>query len=377
MRRFLLTCHDAGGTVPPVLAVAQALGDRGHDVVVLSQPSVRRHAEAIGCHFAAFSTVPDYERGKTIEEQIDIAVPAMTGKAVGDDLLAVARKHAVDLVVVDGNLAGCLAAAETLEQPSVVLLHSMYATYVDTWFAEIWPLLAPAINETRGGYGLASVDGWASVFAGHDRILSVVPAMFEAPVAEPPAALRHFGFLVPRPPAVADAPTFPPGDGPTVLVGLSTTYQHQEALLRSIVDALDVVGARGLVTTAGQVDIATWAIPPGVRVDEYVAHSLVLPQTDLMVTHAGLGSIAAALAFGVPVVCTPIGRDQPLNAERVATLGAGLAVPADATVEQLKEAIEEVLSEPRYRRAARSIASASRRDGGPAAAAAELESLLS
>ena len=48
-------------------------------------------------------------------------------------------------------------AAETLEQPSVVLLHSMYATYVETWFAEIWPLLAPAINETRAGYGLASV----------------------------------------------------------------------------------------------------------------------------------------------------------------------------------------------------------------------------
>ena len=85
----------------------------------------------------------------------------------------------------------------------------MYATYVDTWFAEIWPLLAPAINETRGGYGLASVGGWGSVFAGHDRILSVVPAMFEAPVAEPPTALRHFGFLVPRPPAVADAPDLP------------------------------------------------------------------------------------------------------------------------------------------------------------------------
>ena len=77
------------------------------------------------------------------------------------------------------------------------------------------------------------------------------------------------------------------------------------------------------------------------------------------------------------MVRTPISRDQPLNAERVATLGAGLAVPADATVGQLKEAIEEVLSQPSYRRAAQSIASASRRDGGPAAAAAELESLLS
>jgi UDP:flavonoid glycosyltransferase YjiC (YdhE family) len=374
--RFLLTCHDAGGTVPPMLALAQALVDRGHRVVILSQPSVRERAEASGCDFAAFSAVSDYARDKTIEEQIAVAVPVITGKAVGDDLLGMARAHAVDLVVVDGNLAGGLAAAETLEQPSVVLLHSMYAAFVDTWFAEIWPLLGPVINETRDRYGLAPAPGWASVFSGHDRLLSVVPAVFEAPVADPPAAMRHFGFLSPRPSPADDAPGFPRGDGPAVLVGLSTTYQRQEPLLRSILEALDVLGVRGLVTTAGHVDVGTLRVPPNVVVEEYVAHPLLLPQTDVMVSHAGLGSVAAALTFGVPMVCAPIGRDQPLNAERVATLGAGLALPVEATVGQLAQAIEEVLSQPSYRRAAQGIAAASRRDGGPSAVADELESLL-
>ncbi len=375
-RRILLTCHDAGGTVPPMLALAQALGDRGHQLVMLSQPSVRERAEAAGCHFAAFSAVPDYERDKTIEEQIAIAVPVITGERVGADVLAIARAHAVDLVVVDGNLAGGLAAAETLEQPSVVLLHSMYATFVDTWFAEIWPFLEPAINDTRRGFGLASVGDWASVFAGHDRLLAVVPAMFDAPVAAMPAAMRHFGFLLPRPSPTDDAPGFPRGDGPAVLVGLSTTYQRQEPLLRTILGALDVLEVRGLVTTAGHVDIGTLQVPSNVLVEEYVPHPLVLPQADLMVTHAGLGSVAAALTFGVPMVCTPIARDQPLNAERVATLGAGLTLPVEATVAQLARAVEEVLSQLSYRRAAQSIASASRRDGGPPAAADELESLL-
>ena len=200
--------------------------------------------------------------------------------------------------------------------------------------------------------------------------------MFDAPVAAMPAAMRHFGFLLPRPSPTDDAPGFPRGDGPAVLVGLSTTYQRQEPLLRTILGALDVLEVRGLVTTAGHVDIGTLQAPSNVLVEEYVPHPLVLPQADLMVTHAGLVSVAAALTFGVPMVCTPIARDQPLNAERVATLGAGLTLPVEATVAQLARAVEEVLSQLSYRRAAQSIASASRRDGGPPAAADELESLL-
>ena len=45
-----------------------------------------------------------------------------------------------------------------------------------------------------------------------------------------------------------------------------------------------------------------------------------------MVTHAGLGSVAGAMTFGVPLVCMPVERDQPLNAQRVTDLGAGVAL---------------------------------------------------
>jgi UDP:flavonoid glycosyltransferase YjiC (YdhE family) len=72
-----------------------------------------------------------------------------------------------------------------------------------------------------------------------------------------------------------------------------------------------------------------------VTITDYVPHSLVLDQTDVMVTHAGLGSIAGAMAFGVPVVCMPGDRDQPLNAQRVADRDAGGADRAAAEIESL------------------------------------------
>lgn len=347
---MLFVGHDAGGTVPPAVALAQALGDRGSEVVVLNQPSVRARAEAAGCRFVAFSAVPDYEPGVALEDQLAVTVPVLSGREVGDDLLQVAAEEAVDLVVVDANLAGALAAAETLPVPSAVLLHSMYATFVHTWFADIWPLLGPVIEETRAGYGLPPAGSWAGLFSGHDRVLSVVPPELDAPVPGPPPALRHHGFLVPRPEPVAPVPAFGDGDGrPAVLVGLSTTYQQQEGLLDSIAGALASVGARAIVTGAGR---------------PHVPHALVLPRADVMVTHAGLGSVAAALDAGVPLVCAPLGRDQPLNAERVAAVGAGVAVGPDPTVPQLGAALEEVLGDDRYREGARSMAEASRRAGG-------------
>jgi len=343
--------------------------------VILSQPSVRGRAEATGCTFVAFTDVDDYDRRTSIEEQLDVVLPTMTGTTVGDDLVDVATRRRVDVNVVDANLAGGLAAAESLAQPSVVLLHSMYKTYVDTWFGEVWPFLESAINQTRKQYGLAAANGWPAVFAGHDRLLSVVPEVFDAPVAAVPDAMRYFGFLVPRGRPVAGSAGFPEGDDPAVLVGLSTTYAHQQPMLAAILDALSGLAVRGLVATAGVVDERELPRPANVTITDYVPHSLVLGQTDVMVTHAGLVSIAGAMDFGVPVVCMPGDRDQPLNAQRVADLGAGVTLSSSAPPDEIAAAIERVLTEPGYREAARALRDASRDGGGADAAAAEIEHL--
>ena len=183
-KRFLVACHDAGGTIPPMLAIAEALVRCGHEVLFLSQPSVRTRAERAGCTFTEFTAIPNYEPRKSLEDQLALTWPAITGTSVGDDIRATAAEGRADVIVVDANLGGGLAAAEALSQPSVVLLHSMYKTFVDTWFADYWPLFESAINETRTGYGLAAVGGWPSLFAGHDRLLSVVPTVFDAPVSD-------------------------------------------------------------------------------------------------------------------------------------------------------------------------------------------------
>jgi UDP-N-acetylglucosamine:LPS N-acetylglucosamine transferase len=62
-----------------------------------------------------------------------------------------------------------------------------------------------------------------------------------------------------------------------------------------------------------------------------------------VVTHAGLGSVVAALAHGVPMVCLPLTREQPENAQAVVRLGAGRALRPDAGVDEIAAAIREQL----------------------------------
>jgi UDP:flavonoid glycosyltransferase YjiC (YdhE family) len=359
-----------------MLALAEAFVARGHGVVWVGQPSVERRALAAGCRFSPFRGIPDYEPRVLVEDQIAVAAPLTVGAEIGEQVRSEAARHGADLIVVDANLVGAAAAAEADDRPSAVLFHSMYATFVDTWFAEFWPFLADAINDTRQRFGLGACEGWGDVFAGHDRLISAVPPRFDAPVADPPGALRHYGFLVPATPPRrwgAHPAGFPDGDAPSVLVGSSTTYQGQEQLLQAALDALAELEVRAVASTAGQVDLEALRCPPNVVLHEFVDHQALLAHTDVMVTHAGLGSVAAALSRGVPLVCTPIGRDQHLNAGRVAHLGAGVDLGADPDAAAIAAAVQAVLAEPSYRDAAEHTAAASRQAGNQAAAVTDLE----
>jgi UDP:flavonoid glycosyltransferase YjiC (YdhE family) len=83
-----------------------------------------------------------------------------------------------------------------------------------------------------------------------------------------------------------------------------------------------------------------------------------------------------ALAHGVPLVCVPMGRDQFHNSQRVEEVGAGITVPMDAPVSDIREAVANVLSDDSYRAGAARIAGVIAGYGNGTAAVTELEALL-
>ena len=141
-----------------------------------------------------------------------------------------------------------------------------------------------------------------------------------------------------------------------VLVSLSTTLMEQAKALAPILEALDSIPARALLTLGGVISADAIRAPTNVLVRDFVPHDFVLPYTDLVVSHGGLSTINGALVAGKPLVCIPQGRDQNLNASHLEASGAGRVIAKDSNAAEIAEAIAEVLEVPSYREAAEQLA---------------------
>ena len=101
----------------------------------------------------------------------------------------------------------------------------------------------------------------------------------------------------------------------------------------------------------------------------------MLPETSVVVTHAGHGTIMRALAHGVPLLCMPMGNDQYDNAARVVARGVGLWLSTKASLASLRRAVQRLCTEPDFHAAARRMAAAIAAETAHPVAVQELEDL--
>jgi MGT family glycosyltransferase len=169
--------------------------------------------------------------------------------------------------------------------------------------------------------------------------------------------------------------TPPPGDGPLVLVALSSTFQDQADCLQHIVDALGTLAVRGVVTTGPALDPRRVHAPANVTVVAAAPHSEVLRDAAAIVTHGGHGTVIRALAADVPMVVLHHGRDQADNTARVVARGAGVAVKRTASSAKIAAAVRRVLEDPSYRAGAAALGAIIRQDAASTMLVDELEDL--
>jgi MGT family glycosyltransferase len=107
----------------------------------------------------------------------------------------------------------------------------------------------------------------------------------------------------------------------------------------------------------------------------------VLQRASAFITHGGMNSIHEALYYGVPLILIPHQLEQLFGSQIVAERGAGLLIEDQVArgrvpPAKLRPAIEAILSEPRYRAAAREIQKSLQATGGFRQAADEIQRYL-
>ena len=71
---------------------------------------------------------------------------------------------------------------------------------------------------------------------------------------------------------------------------------------------------------------------------------------DVLVALGGYGTVTQALTFGVPMVLAGLSEDKPEIGAQVVSVGSGIGLRTDTPApEQLRDLVEQILSEPSYR----------------------------
>ena len=135
--------------------------------------------------------------------------------------------------------------------------------------------------------------------------------------------------------------------------------------------------ARALLTLGEAVQADELRLPDNVVAETHVPHAAVVPHASLVVTHAGHGTVMAATTAGLPMVCTPMGRDQFAVAGCVERLGLGLVASMEASADELRNVMATVLADEGMRRRSLEFAGGLDLEAGMQQAITRVETLAS
>jgi UDP:flavonoid glycosyltransferase YjiC (YdhE family) len=371
----------AGGDLQPLVAAALALRDRGHEALFVGDASVGRALAGTG--FAVEVLPAELDLGPRLATAVKDAMAA-----AGGDLRAAGPVVEDRLAAWARQTAAAVQAALRRDPPDAVVT-SLFGVEVVQQAAPACPwavinstfYLGPdpprPIEDDVAPRAVPLLRRYARLVTAADMVLHATDQVFDFSFNRLPAGHHYAGPLGLWEPA-SQAPAYldQPGD-PWVLVSISSQLQDDLPLAEAALQALAskpvrVVATLGPGHQPGQVTVR----PANARLERVVPHSAVLERGELLVSHAGHGSVMKALWTGRPMVLMPWGRDQPGVAARAQALGVAEVVePGEGAGQALAAAIDRTLDSADMHQAAAAHATRLHGTDPPDAAAALLESL--
>jgi MGT family glycosyltransferase len=408
--KIILAAAPAAGHLNPILSVARLLVDAGHDVVIISASAFKGRIVNAGFHFRALSGKADFDGTRLNDAfperralppgltQIRYDIEHVTVGAMEDQfsaLKAVLQEFPAELVLADIGFVGTwpLVLGASASRPVVAGLGVTFLTLKRDDSAPVGPGLLPATDdESKAQFAAIAeqIDSavWEPIRAAADASLARLGAQplpmayldsmvllndvflqptvrgFEYPRRDMDDKVHFVGPLpmhsdVSLSPAIRAA--LDARKGKRVVLVTQGTLANSDLgqlvapTLAALADRSDLIV---LATTGGRpLEALQGAVPANAFLERILPFDQVMPQVDVLVTNGGYGTVTYALGAGVPLVVAGLSEDKPEVAARVTWSGAGIDLKTDCpTPEQVRDAVDALLAEPRYRDAARRLA---------------------
>lgn len=361
--RILFTSQPGSGHWRPLVPLARALQEGGHEVAFVMLPAHCRWIEAAGLRCFPMGVDDDHSAPEGQPQPAAVASAPEQAGAIWSRLFAGQRAERClpDLLELCGGwrpalivreiseFAGCIAA-ERLGLPHVAVQVSAFRPWLQQ-------LVSEPLNTLRVAYGLAPDPDLELLY--RHLLLSPLPPSYRAAAGPfPPTthAMRRTSFDVT---ANDELPAWLTSTTrPIVYATLGTAYNRASGVFDVIISGLRDEPIELVVTVGPGLEPADFGPQPdNVHIHRYIPHSLLLPHCDLVLCHGGFGTLLDALAHGLPQVLIPIAADQPDNVRQCVELGvAELIVPGQREPAAIRRAVRRVLTDRRYRDAAGALA---------------------
>jgi UDP:flavonoid glycosyltransferase YjiC (YdhE family) len=362
--RVLFSCVAAFGHFHPLVPLARAFADEGHDVAFATSASFAAHVRANGFDVLPAGIDQDelerrfrpfraYLRTLPIAERRPLAFTTRFAKLEAPAKLGALGARVDDwlpglLVHDSGDLAAPLVAASR-RLPSA---HHAFGQLIPT------ACLERASDETAALWRDVGLEPEPLCGVYRGAYLDLCPPSLQRDAPPDHVRIEPVRPLFPAGVGESAPPWLAQLEGrPTVYVTLGTVH-NELPVFRLVLDALDGLDA-GVVMTIGPGNDPSRLepIPKNALVERYVSQGLVLPAASVVVSHAGSGSMLATLAHGLPSLVLPQGADQFDNAARCSELGAAVALmPDEVTESAVRDAVRTLLDDPSYRDRAAALA---------------------
>src|ERR1700722_200151 len=414
MARIGAFCFPGTGHINPITALARRLQERGHTVVIFGIADIEAPVQAAGIGFRLIGE-SDYPPGtlkkldQRLSEHRGLATFRFTVERVRNTALMIlrdgpqaVRSAKVDALLVDeADMGGSVAEYLGLLYVSIACFPPLVQddrippfcfgwSAGQSWLSRLrhplgfWLLsrmAAPifsAVNHQRGTWGLKPFKRSTDALSPLAQIAQL-PAALEFEVGDRPPILHYTGpFVDPGQRPSVDFEWNRLDGRPLVYASLGTLQNGSQHIFRMIADACAGLPVQLVISLGGGLDPERLGVLSGdPLVVKYAPQLEIVKRAAAVITHAGMNTTLESLAEGVPLVCIPLGNDQPGVAARVAARGVGIVVPRrKLNVKRLRSAVRAVLKDEKYRSAAREMQAAILRVDGLQRAADIIENAL-
>jgi UDP:flavonoid glycosyltransferase YjiC (YdhE family) len=337
--RILLATYDCYSHVTTALPLVQRLVVRGHTVRWLVD---QRFGTLVGragatlvpsAHVLSHADLP----AMALEEWVRMFQREAYAQAA--DVIAALEDEPTDMLLVD---------------PTYVGVGAIGPGYPDTRIGMLGCLPMLHIHPDAAFVIQATLPQFEPPTPCRERVFFTGP-LLPPPMDELVEEQARFGERIPR-------------DRPLVLISHGTIATDPALLAQPALDAIRDLPVFALV----QAEHGTLDLPPNAMAVPWLPFGRLLPAAALLVSTGGFQASQWCLAAGVPMVIHGQSEDKPEVGKRVEWAGYGKNLSGGpASPERFRQAISEVLVNPRYREQAHRLArQAALHD--PATAAAQI-----